>query len=184
MKRKEFLKSTCALGMCTCAGISLFNNGNVFPQSNEDSKDEKDWKLGFIQRRFAKLLEIVGSSVDKDELNMMLEKLGRECAKENKEFYIKFKGDPEGLIEELKKNWIEAGEFNKGTNTIRIIGKKTDSCFCPFVDKSLTPKEFCNCSMGYNKEVFETVTGKSVKVNLEESVLHDGQRCSCSIEII
>jgi hypothetical protein len=182
MKRKEFLKSTCALGMCTCAGMSIFSNSNIFAQTNTVPKDGSDWKIGFTQKRFAKFLEIVGSSLDKNELNLMFEKLGHECAKENKDFFIKFKDNVDGFLEEMKKEWIEDAIYNKDDGSILLIGKKTGYCFCPLVDRSLISKEFCNCSVGYTMEVFKTVTGKSVKVEIEKSVLRGGESCNVLIK--
>jgi hypothetical protein len=183
MKRKEFLKSTCALGMCTCAGMSIFSSENTFAGSNSNSDDKPDWRMGFIQRRFAKFIGIVSESVNEEESIAMMEKLGRECAKENRDYYLKFKGNIGGFLEEMKKEWIENADYDKEANLIRLTGKKTDSCFCPFVDKAITPKSFCNCSAGYTKEVFETVTGRPVKVRVEKSVLRGGNSCNSLIEI-
>ena len=133
---------------------------------------------------FAKFLEILSSSVNEEKSIEILEKLGRECAKEYRDSYVKFKGNIEGFLEEIKKEWVENAVFDKEANSIRISGKKKESCFCPFVDKSITPSSFCNCSLGYNKEVFETIVNKPVKVQLGQSILRGGNSCDVLIEII
>jgi predicted ArsR family transcriptional regulator len=178
MKRKEFLRSACSLGMCSCASLSLLSTTTLIANSDDTKKKESDWRIGFIQRRFAKLLEGMNSTVDEQTRKKILEGVGRTCAKENSEFFTKFKDNPEGFLEELKQKWAENTSFDKSAKTIRVTGKKQESCFCPFVEKSITPKDFCNCSIGFNKESFEMVLGKSVNVKIEESILRGGERCT------
>lgn len=55
MKRKEFIASACTLGVCTCIGNSLLAGNSVVAATMEG--DEKaDWRIAFMQKRFAKLL--------------------------------------------------------------------------------------------------------------------------------
>jgi predicted hydrocarbon binding protein len=180
MERKEFLQSACTLGMCSCAGVS-FLSGGTLPASFDDTKKESDWRLGFIQKRFAKMIGGMDSTIDQETKTKILENVGRTCAKENAASFAKFKGDPESFLEDMKRQWAERTEYDKYTKTMKIIGKKQESCFCPFVDKSMTPKDFCNCSIGFNKEAFETIMGQPVDVKVEESILRGGERCSFTI---
>jgi hypothetical protein len=182
MKRKDFIKSACTAGMCSCAGLSLLS-ANLFAMS-DDAKKESDWRLGFMQKRFAKLIEGMNSSIDQETKTKILEGMGRTCAKAQTDSFMKFKDDPEGLLDHMKKAWAERTEYDKKTKTMKVIGRKEESCFCPFVDKSITPKDFCNCSIGFNKEAFEMVLGKPVDVKVEESILRGGERCSFVINIL
>jgi predicted hydrocarbon binding protein len=183
MKRKEFLKSACTAGICSCAGLSFFPGRNLFAMSDDDKKGF-DRRLDFIHKRFARLIEDMDSSIDEKTKAKILENLGRTCATENKEYYLKYKNNPEGFLEDVKQKWAERTEYNKETKIIKVIGKKQESCFCPLVDKSMTPKDFCNCSIGFNKEVFETILEKPVDIKIEESILHGGERCSFKINIL
>jgi predicted ArsR family transcriptional regulator len=176
MKRNEFLKSACSLGMCSCAGISLLSAGTF--TVSEDAKKESDWRIEFIQKRFAKMMAGMDSIIDQETKVKILENLGRSCAKEFAESYEKFKGDPELFLSNLEKTWAERTEYDKKAKTIKVIGKKRESCGCPFVNKSMTPKDFCNCSIGFNKESFETVLGNPVDVKVEESILRGGEKCT------
>jgi hypothetical protein len=177
MKRNEFVRSACSLGMCSCAGLSLISPAVLLAGTDEVVKKESDWRLSFIQRRFARMLESINANVDGQTRGKILESVGRACAKENSESYLKFKDDPDGYLEEMKKSWIEKVEFDKSAKTIRINGKKQEFCFCPFIDKSITPKEFCDCSIGYMKESYEAILGNPVEIKLEESILRGGGRC-------
>ena len=183
MKRNEFLKSACSLGMCSCAGISLLSS-ETLAGSSDDAKKESDWRIGFIQKRFAKMIAGIDAAVDQETKTKILENLGRACAKENAASFEKFKGDPESFLRELEKIWAERTEYDKETKTMKVVGKKQESCFCPFVDKTITPKDFCNCSIGFNKESFETVLGQPVDIKIEESILRGGERCSFLIRCL
>jgi len=180
MKRNEFLKSACSLGMCSCAGVSILS-GETLTASSDGKKNEQDWKIGFIQKRFAKMIAGMDSTVDQETKVKILENLGRACAKEHAASFEKFKGNPESFLGDLEKNWAERTEYDKKTKTMKVIGKKQESCFCPFVDNSITPKDFCLCSTGNMKETFETILGQPVDVKVEESILRGGERCSFTI---
>jgi predicted ArsR family transcriptional regulator len=182
MKRNEFLKSACTAGMCSCVGLTMLSGDSLVALS-DDTKKESDWRLGFIRKRFAKLIEGLDSSLDEKTKVHILENLGRTCANENRDSFAKFKNNPEGFLENIQRQYAERTEYNKEAKTIRIVGRKQESCFCPFVDKAIMPKDFCNCTIGFNKESFETVLGKPVDVKIEESVLRGGERCTFLITI-
>jgi predicted hydrocarbon binding protein len=181
MKRKEFIASACTLGICSCAVLS---GGTLLSASSAVADEKEDWRLGFMRTRFAKLIGILDSTVDGETKKKILENMGRACARENLAFYEKFKNDPEGYLNEVKQKWAERTEYDKEAQTIRIVGKKTEKCFCPFVDQSITPKDFCYCSSGYIKETLETVLGRPVEAVIEESKLRGGERCTHSATVI
>jgi predicted hydrocarbon binding protein len=181
MKRKEFIESACTLGICSCA---ILSGGTLLTASSAAADEKEDWRLGFMRTRFARLVEILNSTVDDETKKKILENMGRACARENSAFYEKFKNDPEGYLNEVKQKWAERTEYDKKAQTIRIVGKKTEKCGCPFVDQAVTPKDFCYCSSGYVKETLETVLGKSVESVIEESKLRGGERCTHMAKIL
>ena len=183
MKRKEFLSSACKVGLCSCAGLSFLSGNVLFAQSESEGEKELKSKIGFMQRRFAKFLELLDNSVDNKTKEGIIQSLGRECAKESKEFYIKHKNNPEALLKEMEKFWAESSEYDKENNTIKIIGRPIEKCGCNLVDNSITPKDFCNCSKGWSMEAFSEILGKPVDVEILESVLMGGTRCSFAIKI-
>lgn len=182
MKRKDFLNSACVLGICSCVGMPFFS-GSKLNASPLNDKNEDEWKIGFMQKRFAKILDIIGSKAGDEKKKEIIEELGRECAKVNENFYLKYKDNIEGFFTEIKARWIESTEYNKEEKTIKLVGKKSGSCGCPFVDKSLITKDFCKCSLGYQKEVYEAILGRPVESSIVESVLYGGERCSFLIKV-
>ncbi len=181
MERKEFLKSACRFGVCSCAGMALFSGPFVRAGSVQSEEEKPDWRLGFMQKRFAKLLGIIESSVDEETKLKMIEQLGRACSKEDASGYLPFKGNVRGYLKASEKEFFEKTVFDESAKRITLIGKKTESCFCPFADVSVTPKSFCNCSLGFMKQTFETILEKPVEARVVESVLRGGERCSFEI---
>ena len=182
MKRKEFLNSACLFGICSCVGMPFLAGPELHAAPLIDKKEE-DWRIGFMQRRFSKVLDIVNSKVGVERRKEIIEELGRECAKDNQDFYLKYKDNIEGFFAEIKARWIESAEYNREERTIKLIGKKTGACGCPFVDKSLITKDLCGCSLGYQKEVYGAILGRPVESDILESVLYGGERCSFLITV-
>lgn len=180
MDRKDFFKNICKYSACGCAGMVLLSPTNLL--ANDDTPEDKkeDWRIGFMQNRIAKLIEGMDGELDKETLRTLLENMGRHCAKEKSENNIKFKGDLNGYLKNIEK-WVEKTEHDEEKGIVKIVGKKYDSCFCPFVDSSKMPKEFCNCSKGWQKETYEAIIGKPVDVKIDTSVLWGGERCSFTI---
>ena len=57
MKRNEFFK-LCAGGACSCAGLTLIPVSSVHTEN--PVPENEDWRIGFVQKRFAKHIIILG----------------------------------------------------------------------------------------------------------------------------
>lgn len=58
-------------------------------------------------------------------------------------------------------------------------------CLCPLVEKGPEGLSgtFCECSVGYVREMFTQITGKPVQVELLESLKRGGKRCRFKISL-
>ena len=184
MDRKDFFKKACLFGICSCAGLSLMAGSEALTSVDIRPDDEPDWKIGFIQTRFSKLIEILNSTVDETTKNKILENLGRTCSKQAAENYKKYVGKIEDYLQNLQETWAQKASIDKSMKEITIIGKKSDTCFCPFVDIKKMSKDFCNCSLGWQKETFETILGQKVEARVDSSVLRGGESCNFTIRIV
>lgn len=102
------------------------------------------------------------------------------------------KTDPhalEQLLAGLKKWSSEDGLVRKGRTIDFTYGKppgaKGARCLCPVVESGPAGLSgtYCQCSVGYVKEMFERATGKPVHVELVESLKRGGQKCRFLIHI-
>jgi hypothetical protein len=180
MERKDFFKNVCVYGACGCAGMMLLPHASLLANEGAPEEKKEDWRIGFMQGRIAKLIEGMDGKLDKETMASLLEDMGRYCAKRNSENYIKFKGDLNGYLKSIE-TWVEKTEHDEKNGIITLIGKKNSNCFCPFVDISKMPKEFCNCTKGWNKEIYGDIVGKPVDVKIDTTVLWGGESCNFTI---
>ena len=184
MDRKNFFKKACLYGICSCAGFSFVANSQVFAATQTKVGNETDWKIDFVQARFSKLIEILNSTVSEETKNKILENLGRECSQESKGNFEKFKGNLEGFLKNIQESYAQKASYDNDKKEITIVGIKTDSCFCPFVDLKKMSKDFCNCTLGWQKETFKTILGQEVSVNIDASVLRGGESSNFTIKLL
>lgn len=171
MDRKEFLKSACGLGVCGCA-LNLL--GAAAPlQAAEPSAEEQ--RMAFVRYQLSKLLGFMAADVPAEACAGILEKTGRECAKVSP-LHVKFKGDPEGYFAAAKKSWGTDTVWDKEKGIVTATVPEGD-CGCPMVSMKRTPAVWCNCSLGYQKEAFEAIFGRTVQTRLKESKLSGSKRC-------
>jgi len=59
------------------------------------------------------------------------------------------------------------------------------SCFCPIIKASLDkmPRSFCYCGAGWAKQMFETVLGESLKIEVVSTVIDGDRLCKYAIHI-
>ncbi len=186
MKRNDFFK-TCAAGICGCSVLGLLAPGearsaNANGQATPGSDDLARAKaaLDGAQERFAKLLSIMGNDLDPAVRLKILQSLGHECSQDYGPFFSKYRGDLKGYLAKIQTAWVERAEYDERAGVLRVIGKPAP-CACPLVKAGRTPGEFCDCSLGWTEAAFSIVTGKPVAVEIEESVLRGGTRCSFRI---
>jgi hypothetical protein len=179
MNRKEFLKS-CMCGMCSCAALGL-----VEPAESPaaETKPPEDWRLPFVKKRYAKLIDILAGKVNDATLDEILRKQGYACA-EGYPLINNHKGDVDGFISESKKQANEDITYDREKGIVTVVGPERTECFCPLVDKNLISKKACNCSLGWLQYAYETLLGKRVQVALKESVLRGGKRCAFEIRVL
>jgi hypothetical protein len=177
MNRRECLK-TCTCGLCSYAAIGLIASTSAV---GEETKPQEDWRFQFVKQRYAKLLTILAGRMDEKAVSEILEQQGRYCASQSV-LIKKYKGDIDGFLEQKKKSG-ETITYDRAKGVITIAGPERSDCFCPLVDCRNTPKIHCNCSLGWNAYAFETMLGKKVKVELKESVLRGGKRCTFQVRV-
>jgi predicted hydrocarbon binding protein len=183
MKRKDFLKS--CTGMCSCAAFGLLAPADAKAQSAAPENPEAaalGRKLDAAQARFAALVGILNRELDPPTRTRVLRGLGSACADRYKDMFDKYKNDLRGFLDYARTEWVEEASFEEGTGTIQVVDR-SPKCVCPLVKQGETPGEFCECTLGWQKAAYSTILGKPVEVELVDSVLRGGRRCSFRIRI-
>jgi hypothetical protein len=180
MNRKAFFKHLCC-GICSGVALTLLPKDKAVAQS-ETEEAKEDWRVGFMQKRFNTFLGKLQGVIDEQTRDHILEQMGRSCARDSEEHYIKFKNNVEGLLAEMTGQWLEKAEYHAGKKEIMLSSHETGRCVCPFVNINETAAFFCSCSKGYQKQIFETVLERPVEVIIVESVLRGSKRCGFMIK--
>ncbi|MHB8054260.1 MAG: hypothetical protein ACYDH3_03325 [Candidatus Aminicenantales bacterium] len=179
MKRDEFLKTACALGVCSCAIPALFARKSEVSNLSPDEAEDLKGKMDFVSRRMALLV----AALDEPTRVRVLETMGRECARQFTALTDNYKGDPKGFLEEIKRQWASETAYDEKAGLISVVDR-AKGCSCPFVTPGLTPPEFCHCTLGWQKEVYAAILGKPVEVELVASILRGGSHCEYRIRVV
>jgi predicted hydrocarbon binding protein len=191
MKRRELLNRACGMGMCSCAASVMFEDLSSGAQ-NDAAENKKlrevqkelnscKWWLEHGSKQLAKLWELLEQHLDDTKRREILEQLGRNCAK-SLGWGEKYKGNPEGFFKFMNQKQGETFTYDKEKGLITVVTRERE-CDCKLVNSKLTPAYFCHCSMGWQKQMYETILGKSVETELKESVLQGSKRCVFQIRI-
>ena len=182
MERKDFLKSACRYGLCGCVGLSFLGGGEALANSKSASTEgEPDWRIDFMQSRYRDLLYILNDTLDDETFIKALNKLGAKCGDD---FANKYENDPDGFFNFIKSLWAESVDYDKEKGVITVNELKRQDCNCPFIPKKDAPAILCNCSLGTQKRIYESLFGRPVNVTLNSSVLRGGERCSFIIQLL
>jgi hypothetical protein len=176
MDRRDLLKNTCAVGMCSCLG--------AWPtvSAAEDGQEDKlaQWQIEFMRVRLENLLEIVTTTLDEATQARVLAQLGRECGKQVVKGY---EGNPDGFWAHIKTLWLERVEYDKDKGIIHLIEKPRTRCNCPLAALIKVPKNMCSCSIGTQEGIYEALFHRPAKATVDESILNGGKRCSFTITL-
>jgi len=182
MNRNEFMKC-CTAGLCSCAAAALLPAPTAQADSGNPELDRLRWQVEFTQKRFARLIELLNEHVDEATRKQIFETLGRDHGREYRFLTDKYQGKVQGFLDDIGKQWVEKTEYDAAKGTIRIVDK-SPTCTCPLVKMDLTPPSFCDCTLGWQKEVYSAVAGRPVEASVEESLLRGGNRCVFRIQIL
>jgi hypothetical protein len=129
--------------------------------------------------------------LDPDQGAAILEQSGRACGRSHnlaeQSNRIRAEVEDKNDIDRLFTLYKEK-VYNNSPRLYRedgVIYLEYHACGCPIVkDKAITDPVFCNCTVGYTKERFESLFGRPVRVVLLESILRGNGRCRQAITII
>jgi predicted hydrocarbon binding protein len=169
--RKRFLNVLAAAGaapLCASAAESA-------AASDETEKFKQQW--------ISTLLAGMDSEMDEPSRRRLMESCGRACARR-------------GALPSLAK--AAGGDLDKLLSALgRILGAENarregktvhlryTKCYCPLVGAGpavLSPT-YCNCSRGWVLEVFGSVTGKPVTVDLLSSIRRGDSDCRFVVKV-
>ncbi|HUT81705.1 MAG TPA: DUF6144 family protein [Candidatus Bathyarchaeia archaeon] len=137
------------------------------------------------EKMMINLMEGFDQHLEPEKKILLLEECGRKCIHDRREKLIqdakllyKNSNDLKDFLVKLSKIYES---FHVTDEEIVFIW---DKCYCPIIGKIPVGKispTICHCSQGWVKELFESVTEKSVEVILEETITKGNSRCKLKV---
>ena len=135
------------------------------------------------------LLKFIEENFDESVREKIFGKLGQECfySRGLDKWIHSFNQDVDSFV-----NWVNSGqskywkkvEYNRENSTLKVISRKSPVCVCAYAQCPDPPKSLCNhCCRMFQKEIFKTLLGKEVEVQVDSSTLLDGGSCNTTIII-
>lgn len=203
MNRKDFLAKAAQLG-AGCCGVSLFGTGvlaarqappaapSLAPPSSAapPTPDGKrvEWARVWARRFF----DVLDQELDEPTRRRILQRNGEVCHQgarrgskprvvtiEEMVAAIAGEDGPESIRREGDVIFFT---YMKRLGGVPVAGH----CLCPLVEDSPPGLSgtFCECSVGYVRDMFRTSLGRKVKVDLLESLKRGGKACRFRIEVL
>ncbi len=188
MDRKKFLKKACGLGIGPCIGFSFLSKGDLFAATQDNDKILKSTPVVPVDtRQVQNVLSYIENSMEESVKKSVFERLGYEHTTKPsfKNWINGYKNNIKSFFDMVNSNkdtYWEKMEYDPEKSAIRIIGKLVDKCACPYAQCQNAPKSLCHyCCKNFQISMFEMLLDRPVKVQIDESYLLGGKRCSTTV---
>ena len=202
MDRKQFFRMVgkgCA-GACMCAAIggmesALAENPGA-SQPGDKSSERAVKRMEFVDQWLKRFFSVMDHTLDPETRKKLMMTNGKTCfqdwirdtKQENKQ--IDFEKWKDAVLRRPRREGfrIEGNTIYFQYNSSAETGSASPEgvCLCPMVESmppGLSPN-YCDCSLGYVKEMHESRFGRQVNVELLDTVLRGGKRCKFKITVI
>jgi len=181
MDRKSFLKGLVVAGAtlpCWVSGAEAKTGKCDGATCMSDAKAVRQFLTDFLSEEDATL--------DHNALFKLMQERGRACCRAL-DFRQKMLEESQGSVDklvELMGKVVGAENCRREADTVTLI-YPVDKCVCGWNPKRpVDPKDpYCDCSAANNQLLFETVSGKPVKVKVAESPRRGGVHCRFIIQL-
>jgi hypothetical protein len=184
------------LGACAAAGLiapMLTASGAENAKSEEKPAPDKKGESSLIPlvpmsaRQIGNTLSFIDSSMDESVKQQTFERLGYEHTTDPKfaGWIAKSSKDLKGFFTRVNSQndtYWERIEYIRVPSSIRVTGKMVTRCACSYAQCDRPAKSLCNyCCKSFQQHMFEMLLQRPVRVQIDESFLLGGKRCSTTI---
>ncbi len=179
MNRKEFLKTGLA-AVGTTALLPILNN-NSFASEGDSCEKARAGEHSFRDFWVTTLLTNMDASMKPEQRASLMEANGRACAGR-----IPALADQKGKGVDAPYNmllgWMGKDNVTRKDNEMTFVLSK---CSCPLVGNgpAKLSDTWCNCSVGWFKQVFDNATGKPTQVELKSAIKRGDPVCKFVVRV-
>ena len=146
-------------------------------QSASSRAEKAEWIKEAIER--------LEQQVGEEKSVIIMEKCGRGCCGPKHSEHAKQLMNESKSVEEFASKLSRGGVKFKLKDENTVVGEYS-KCYCSLVNQTPKPfssKIYCHCGVGYIKQQFESAFGKTVEVELVQSVITGAESCKFLIRI-
>jgi predicted hydrocarbon binding protein len=132
------------------------------------------------------LMDGLNEAVGEQIARQVMEDCGRQCigrsVLDRAQKLQQEASDLDDLLNRLNQDHIGGGKLQRDGDVIHASYAR---CYCGSVSKTRQPisTTYCHCSCGWYKQLFETLLGKPVVVELVDSIIHGADACRFVIRL-
>jgi hypothetical protein len=186
MERKQFLKASLCLGALCGARSAIPQETKPEPPESASASASQpsacERNAEFARGWVRSFMEILDAQLSEPERVALLEARGRACARSGAVRMAEaHKGDLDGFMAAMASHMGPDGLRREDS----VVKVKYPTCYCPLASQINEPlsASYCACSVGWLKEMYETVTNGPVTVEVLETVKRGGKVCRFDVTI-
>jgi predicted hydrocarbon binding protein len=138
-------------------------------------------------RWIKKVIEVMSVELDDETRRRILEECGRDCLLPRVIIKLKEVWEETEYIDE----WIEKIQTDEIWEAIvledGVVYVLYPECYCPILKDApkylKIPDTYCECSVGWLKELFEGVFERDVEIELISSIVRGDKECKFKVEL-
>lgn len=202
MSRKEFFKTVGKIGggACLCGaagGLGTALAGiQIQAQPGDKTKERAVKRMEFADVWVKRFFDVMDQTLDEGTRRKLMMLNGKTCfgdwVRNSKQEIkpVEFEAWAKKAAQTTKQEGfkVEGNVIHYQYNSSAETGGATQDgvCLCPMVETKPAglSSGYCQCSVGYVKEMFERRFNRKVDVELLDSVLWGGKRCKFKITVI
>jgi predicted ArsR family transcriptional regulator len=182
MDRKAFLKNLTVAGtVWPCCSVAAEAPGGKCETAacGSDAKAVRNFLSDFLREH--------ETTLDRNAMLALMKERGRACCRAL-EFRQKLIADSQGSLDrlvELMGKIVGPENCRREGDCVTLI-YPSGHCGCGWSPKRAPTSDdpYCDCSKANNQLLFETVSGKPVRVEVAESPRRGGARCRFIIQLV
>lgn len=182
MNRIKFLLLLTSLGLASRNPLLASSKRSAGSSGATARNGEEDPQKEFREKWVESLIENLETEFDERSRIKLMEECGRDCAKSHAIQLAKSnRKNLNGFLSGLG-GWIGEQNIIRRGKSIHV---QYSRCFCPLVSEGpdRLPKTYCYCSLGWLKEMFETVLEAEVAAELVQSIKQGAASCKFVIRL-
>jgi predicted hydrocarbon binding protein len=132
------------------------------------------------------MMDVLDREVDEETRRAIMEACGRRCigagTLDKARRLQPGAQDLDDLLSRLNESHIGGGHLQRAGE---VIHAAYDRCYCGSVSRTKEPLSatYCHCSCGWYRQLFETLLGRPVEVELLGSIVRGDERCQFLIHM-